>query len=65
MRSCGFCQKACESEGLIVRAMTGNSIAVCPPLIITEQQVGELLDKLGRALDATLDHVTSKQLLVA
>jgi adenosylmethionine-8-amino-7-oxononanoate aminotransferase len=61
----GFCQKACENNGLIVRAMGGNSIALCPPLIITEAQVDELVDKLGRALDATLDHVTAKQLLVA
>jgi adenosylmethionine-8-amino-7-oxononanoate aminotransferase len=59
-----FCQKSCEENGLIIRAM-GNSIAFCPPLIITEAQVDEMVTKLGRALDATLDHVTAKQLLVA
>lgn len=61
----GFCQKACEANGLIVRAMGGNSIALCPPLIITEAQVDELVDKLGRAIDATLEHVTQNQLQVA
>ena len=61
----GFCQKACENNGLIVRAMGGNSIALCPPLIITEAQIDELIDKLGAALAATLDHVTREQLLVA
>ena len=60
-----FCQKSCEDNGLIIRAMGGNCIALCPPLIITETQVDELVGKLGKALDATLDHVTAKQLLVA
>ena len=56
----GFCQRACEENGLIIRAMGGNNIAVCPPLIITEAQVDELVSKLGKALalDATLDYVT-------
>ena len=61
----GFCQKICQDNGLLVRAMAGNAIALCPPLIITRAQVDELVDKLGRALDATLDHVTAQSLLVA
>jgi 4-aminobutyrate--pyruvate transaminase len=61
----GYCQKACEENGLILRALGGNGIAICPPLIISEAQVDELVDKLGRALDATLQHVADKQLLVA
>jgi 4-aminobutyrate--pyruvate transaminase len=31
----GYCQKQCEERGLILRALGGNSIAICPPLIIT------------------------------
>lgn len=61
----GFCQRACEENGLIVRAMGGNSIALCPPLIITEAQIDELIEKLGGALDSTLAHVSSQNLLVA
>ena len=61
----GFCQKACEDNGLILRALAGNGIAICPPLIMTEAQVDELVDKLGRALDKTLAHVNDKQLMVA
>jgi len=60
-----FCQKACEDHGLILRAMGGNSLALCPPLIINELQVDELVDKLGRALDETLAYVSAQQLLVA
>jgi 4-aminobutyrate--pyruvate transaminase len=61
----GFCQQACEDNGLILRALGGNGMAICPPLIISEAQVDELVDKLGRALNATLQHVADKQLLVA
>jgi 4-aminobutyrate--pyruvate transaminase len=61
----GFCQKACEDNGLILRALGGNGIAICPPLIMNEAQVDELVDKLGRAVDATWQHVTDQQLLVA
>ena len=32
---------------------------------ITEQQIDELVEKLGRALDATLEHVNAQNLLVA
>ena len=60
----GFCQAACEQQGLIVRAMGGNSIALCPPLIITEAQIDELIEKLGAALSATLDYATREQLLL-
>jgi adenosylmethionine-8-amino-7-oxononanoate aminotransferase len=45
--------------------MGGNSVALCPPLIITEAQVDELVAKLGKALDETLAYVNREQLLVA
>ena len=61
----GFCQKACEDNGLILRALGGNGIGVCPPLIISEAQVDELVEKLGRALDLTLQYVDEQQLRVA
>jgi 4-aminobutyrate---pyruvate transaminase len=61
----GFCQRACEERGLIVRALGGNSIAVCPPLIINHAQIDELVSKLGSALDATLQYVIEQRLLVA
>lgn len=64
-RVAAYCQQACQDEGLIVRAMGGNSLALCPPLIITHDQVDEIIDLLGRALDQTLDFVTREQLLVA
>ena len=45
--------KACLEEGLIVRAIM-DSIALCPPLIMTEPELDEMFDKLDRALDRLL-----------
>lgn len=41
-----------HEHGIIVRAI-GDQIAFCPPLIITEAEVMEMLDRFGRALDDT------------
>lgn len=43
------CARIAEEEGLIVRAI-GDTIAFCPPLIISEQEVQELLTRFTRAL---------------
>ncbi|MEE4329861.1 MAG: aminotransferase class III-fold pyridoxal phosphate-dependent enzyme, partial [Wenzhouxiangella sp.] len=43
---------ACLDAGLVVRAIPGDIIAICPPLIITRAQIEELIDKLERGLDA-------------
>ncbi len=44
-----------EDEGVIVRAMIGDRIALCPPLVIDEAEIDELFDRLTRALDKGLD----------
>ena len=49
-----------------LRAVAGSSLAICPPLIITEAQADELVDKLvGRALDDTLAFVDKEGLRAA
>jgi 4-aminobutyrate--pyruvate transaminase len=50
-----------EEEGLIVRFLPGDTISVCPPLIITPAEIDALFDRLGRALDRTLDWVQREQ----
>jgi 4-aminobutyrate--pyruvate transaminase len=40
----------CQKNGLIVRAI-GDVIAICPPLIITEEQVDEMFDILEASLN--------------
>ena len=41
-----------QEHGLIVRAM-GDAVALCPPLIITAEEVDEMLSRFGRALEDT------------
>jgi len=47
-----YFQEQAEREGLIIRAI-GDTIAVCPPLIIVDEEIDELLGCLQRALEAT------------
>jgi 4-aminobutyrate--pyruvate transaminase len=51
-----------EEEGLIVRSLAGDAVSVCPPLVITPAEIDELFDRLGRALDRTLDWVRRERL---
>jgi 4-aminobutyrate--pyruvate transaminase len=48
-----FVQRA-EANGLIVRALQ-DTVALCPPLIISEAEVDELLGRFRRALDETAE----------
>jgi 4-aminobutyrate--pyruvate transaminase len=52
-----------EEEGLIVRAVGGDNIAVCPPLVISEAEVDELFARLTRALNRTLDAASAESLI--
>ena len=45
-------------HGLLTRALPNDSIAACPPLIITISQIDDLFDSMGRALDDMLDALT-------
>jgi 4-aminobutyrate---pyruvate transaminase len=57
------CVRFAEGEGLIVRAVLGDVITLSPPLVISEEEIDELFDRLGRALDRTLDWAKREQLL--
>jgi len=48
-----YCIDRCEAHGLITRAIV-DSVALCPPLIITESEIDDLFDRYERALDDTL-----------
>lgn len=49
----GYLQQVCQDNGLIGRALAGTAFAVCPPLVITREQVDELIESLQKGLDAT------------
>ena len=41
------------NHGLVVRALPGDVIGICPPLIITKEQIDELFDSLSIAVTET------------
>jgi 4-aminobutyrate---pyruvate transaminase len=52
-----------QDEGLIVRYLIDNVVSICPPLVITPAEIDELFDRLGRALDRTLQWARASRLL--
>jgi beta-alanine--pyruvate transaminase len=44
-------ERGFHDEGLLMR-VTGETIALSPPLIISEAQIGEIVDKVGRLIRA-------------
>ncbi|MEN6542062.1 aminotransferase [Parvibaculum sp.] len=44
-------QKAAEKNGLIIRALGGDIVAFCPPLIVKEADIDDIFDRAERALD--------------
>jgi len=51
-----------EAEGLIVRAVLGDVITLCPPLVISAAEIDDLFDRLSRALDKTMDWAMRERL---
>jgi 4-aminobutyrate--pyruvate transaminase len=51
-----------QQEGLIVRYLAGDVISICPPLIITPEEIDELFARLARALDRTLSWTRAQRL---
>jgi len=52
-----YATERATEHGLIVRGLINDSVAFCPPLIITDDQVNEMFDMFERALDDTAGHV--------
>jgi len=43
--------RAFRDQNLMIR-VTGDTLALCPPLIVSEAQIGEMFDKVGRVIRA-------------
>jgi 4-aminobutyrate--pyruvate transaminase len=50
-----------QDEGLILRAL-GDTIAICPPLVISEDEVGDLFERLKRGLQRAEEVVWRERL---
>jgi len=59
------CVAAAQAEGLIVRALAGDTVSLCPPLIISAQELDLLFGRLSRALDRTLEWARNEKLMAA
>jgi len=49
LRAVGFAQE----EGVISRALGGDTLSICPPLIISDSEIDEMFARLTRGLDRT------------
>jgi 4-aminobutyrate--pyruvate transaminase len=52
----------CQQHGLIVRAI-GDSVAICPPYIVTAEQVEDIFTLFEHGLNDTLDWVRKEGLI--
>ena len=52
----GICRDYALANGLVMRAV-GDSMIMCPPLIISKLEIDELMEKTKRSLDQTLAQV--------
>ena len=57
-----YCRDRAEDHGLLLRAI-GDVMALCPPLVINESEIGEMFARLRRALDDTAAWAASEGLL--
>jgi 4-aminobutyrate--pyruvate transaminase len=58
------CAQFAQEVGLIVRALA-DSVAICPPLVITPAEIDVMFDRLATALNRTLDWATREKLIQA
>ncbi len=47
-----LCRDACFDNGLVMRAV-GDTMVLCPPLIISRDEIDEFVEKAGMSLDQT------------
>jgi 4-aminobutyrate--pyruvate transaminase len=47
------CADFAHEHGLVVRPLPGDAVAFSPPLVISEEEIDEMLDRFARALDDT------------
>ncbi|MEK9660495.1 MAG: aminotransferase [Alphaproteobacteria bacterium] len=52
-----------KEHGLVLRALPSDSVAFCPPLIVTEDELGKIFDRASKALDETWEHVRNEGLV--
>jgi 4-aminobutyrate--pyruvate transaminase len=60
-----FMAKRAEHHGLICRTLLGHRVALCPPLVISDREVDDMLRRFTAALDDTAAMVKEQGLAAA
>lgn len=47
----GRVNEAAKARGLVLRSMMGDILGICPPYVITDRQIDDLVDRLALAID--------------
>ena len=50
--------RECLRHGILTKITKGGTIRMCPPLIITSEQIDEMFDKFEKAMVSVLDWAT-------
>ena len=56
--------KLCEENGVILRAVANNSLCFSPPLVISDGEIDEMLDRVGESLDELTVQLRREQIAV-
>ena len=52
-----YCMARAQHHGLLVRALPGDALAFCPPLVVKEEEIDMIVERFGKALDDTAEMV--------
>ncbi|UCH72602.1 MAG: aspartate aminotransferase family protein [Rhodospirillales bacterium] len=50
-----YCMARAQHHGLLVRALPGDTLAFCPPLIVKEEEIDMIMERFAKALDDTAE----------
>ena len=57
--------KLCEQNGVILRAVANDSLCFSPPLVITPEEIDDMLDRVSASLDELTVQLRREQIAVA
>jgi 4-aminobutyrate--pyruvate transaminase len=60
----GRLTKLCEDNGVIGRAVMNDTLCFSPPLVISKEEIDEMLDRVGKALDELTVQLRREQIAV-
>jgi adenosylmethionine-8-amino-7-oxononanoate aminotransferase len=56
--------KLCEENGVILRSAANDSLCFSPPLVISAEEIDEMLDRVGESLDELIVQLRREQIAV-